>query len=248
MVINLRNFCLLDAVLSHYLVDKLESVLKRSLGLNLHHHGNLIKLGLITCVYEVILILAVLIGIKTKVNLECATLNVKLCTLDSTLVKGLEVPACSCLNALECKKVILNYSVIGLYRLFRLNKSGHEGGSVTNRNNNTVYKSYCVCVFGCCKDLRIRRSGRLSGSFLYGSLFNGSFLNGSLFNGCFFNRSFFYGSFLNGSFLYGSFFNGSFLYGSFLYGSLFNGCFFNGSFLYGCGSSRSRAAVYSGLG
>ena len=100
MIINLRSFNFLHSELVHHFFNKLESIFQASFALNLKKHRYLVKLRLVGYVNEVILVGIILVRVKSKVYLECITLNVKLSTLNSTLIEGLKVPACSGLYAL----------------------------------------------------------------------------------------------------------------------------------------------------
>ena len=123
MVIHVLNFALRYLKLSHHLFDKLNSVLKRSVGSYLNEHGNLVKLGLAGYVGKVILAISVFLRIKRKVKCNCSALDVQLSALDSALVVGLTAPAASSLDTLVGKKYVLNYGVVILNVSLCLNQA-----------------------------------------------------------------------------------------------------------------------------
>ena len=140
-VVNGGNLALCELILSHHLIDKLESILECSRTSNLHHHRNLSELRLIGAIDEVILINIEFLGIKVKVNYESSALDVELDELNSALIERLVVPALTSLNSLVGKNVILDLGVEALNVLGRLNKSGHEGASESDVNDLTA--DYC---------------------------------------------------------------------------------------------------------
>ena len=123
MVIHVLNLALRYLKLSHHLFDKLDSVLKSSVGSYLDEHGNLVELGLAGYVGEVILAIRVFLGIKCKVKCDRSALDVKLSALDSALIVGLTAPAASSLDTLVGEKYVLNYGVVILNVCLSLNQA-----------------------------------------------------------------------------------------------------------------------------
>ena len=110
----------------HKLIDKLECILESSCTSYLKKHGKFIELRIIGNVGEVILACIILIGSKRKVESKSLTLDIKSRALNSTLSKGLVIPACSRLNTLIRQESVLKSGIVILNIRRALNESGRE--------------------------------------------------------------------------------------------------------------------------
>ena len=189
-IINVLNLSKSYTESLHKLVNKLNCILKSSCTSYLKKHRKLIKLRIIGKVSEVILVNVIGLGNKSQVNGKSLTLKVDSRALSTSLSKRFVVPACSGLNALVGKKVILKSAIVILNLTLGLNKSRSEGASISDKNNITL----------CCCDGIISNNGCCCGSFgilnnrlsLCGSFNCGLFCCYRLFCYCLFDLSFCY--------------------------------------------------------